>query len=104
MDKREAIDIANKYVKLVGEKFQVEKALLFGSFAKGTNHPDSDIDLAIVFETVDDIIDRQIELMIMRTDDELIIEPHPFILSDFKKSNPVVHEIIKNGIELSEVA
>ncbi len=104
MDKREAINIAKKYAKLIDEKFKVEKIILFGSYAKGTFHKDSDLDLAIVFKTVDDIIERQIELMIMRTDDELIIEPHPFRLSDFEESNPVVHEILKNGIELSEVA
>ena len=103
MDKKEAINIAKQYAKLIDEKFQVEKIILFGSYAKETFHEDSDIDLAIVFKTVDDIIDLQIELMIMRTDDELIIEPHPFRLSDFEKSDPIVHEILKNGIELSEV-
>jgi len=41
--------------------------------------------------------------MIMRTDDDVMIEPHPFRLSDFEESNPVVHEILKNGIDLSEI-
>lgn len=49
MDKREAVNIAKKYVKLIRDKFDVEKVLLFGSFAKGNNHSDSDIDLAIIF-------------------------------------------------------
>ncbi|MCF6270030.1 MAG: nucleotidyltransferase domain-containing protein [Melioribacteraceae bacterium] len=102
MDKKEAINIAKRYVKIVNERFHIEKVLLFGSFAKGTNHSDSDIDLAFVFKSVDDIIDRQIELMIMRTDDDLNIEPHPFRLSDFENSNPVVQEILKYGIELSK--
>lgn len=104
MDKREAIDIAKKYSELVYEKYPILNVFLFGSFAKGTNHADSDIDLAIVFETVDDIIDLQIELMKMRTEDDLLIEPHPFCENEFNMSNPVAAEIIKNGIEINNFA
>jgi len=100
MDKKTAIKIAGRYASLVGNKFQIENVILFGSYAKGTNHRDSDIDLAFVFESIDDIIDMQIELLKMRTDDDLMIEPHPFSLSDFHPSNPMVSEIMKNGIEL----
>jgi len=57
MDKKEAIKIAKRYVDSIRKKYQIENAILFGSFAKGTNHPDSDIDIAIVFKAVDDVID-----------------------------------------------
>jgi predicted nucleotidyltransferase len=100
MDKADAIKIAERYITLVGKKYKIENAILFGSFAKGTNHIDSDIDLAIIFNSIDDIIDLQIELMKMRTDDDLLIEPHPFRAIDFHISNPVVFEILKNGIEI----
>jgi hypothetical protein len=49
---------------------------------------------------VDDIIDLQIQLMQLRSDDDLLIEPHPFKISDFHSSNPLVAEIKKNGIEI----
>jgi len=104
MDKSEAIKITKRYADLIGNKYQIENVILFGSYAKGTNHVDSDIDLAIIFKSIDDIIDMQIELMKMRTDDDLMIEPHPFSLSDFQVSNPVVSEILKNGIELKNYA
>ena len=100
MDKSEAIKTALRYINLIPGKYQVENVILFGSFAKGTNHEDSDIDLAIVFKSIDDIIDMQIELMKMRTDNELMIEPHPFSISDFQLTNPVVSEIVRTGIEL----
>jgi uncharacterized protein len=101
MDKRDAIKIAKRYVDKVSEKYQIENVILFGSFAKGTNHDDSDIDLAIVFKQLhNNIIDMQVELMCLRGDNDLLIEPHPFMLSDFNLSNPVVAEILKNGIEL----
>ncbi len=100
MDKANAIKIAEKYISLVCTKYKIENAILFGSFAKGTNHTDSDIDLAIIFKSIDDVIDLQIDLMKMRTDDDLLIEPHPFRAIDFHISNPVVSEILKNGIEI----
>lgn len=100
MDKADAIKIAERYITLVGTKYKIENAILFGSFAKGTNHSDSDIDLAIIFNSIDDIIDLQIELMKMRTDEDLLIEPHPFRAIDFHISNPVVSEILRNGIEI----
>jgi len=36
----------------------------------------------------------------MRTDEDLLIEPHPFKVSDFNISNPMVEEIKKNGIDI----
>ena len=104
MDKNEAIKIAKRYADSVGRIYHIENVILFGSYAKGTNRVDSDIDLAIIFKSVDDIIDMQIELMKMRTDDDLLIEPHPFSLSNFQTSNPVVSEILKYGIELKNYA
>jgi predicted nucleotidyltransferase len=104
MDQSEAIKIAKNYIANISKKYSIESAILFGSYAKGTNHDDSDIDLAIIFNTVDDIIDLQIELMCLRTDEDLRIEPHPFNISDFTVSNPVAAEILKNGIEIANSA
>lgn len=104
MDKNEAINIAKKYIDSISKKYQIENVILFGSFAKKTNNDNSDIDLAILFKNVDDIIDLQIELMCLRSDDDLLIEPHPFILSDFNITNPLVAEILRNGIEIKNYA
>ncbi|MBL7968715.1 MAG: nucleotidyltransferase domain-containing protein [Prolixibacteraceae bacterium] len=100
MDKDDAIKIAQRYLSLVEKKYNVVEAILFGSFAKGTNHQDSDIDIAIIFKSADDIINLQIELLKMRTEEDLLIEPHPFRAVDFKSSNPVVSEILKSGIKI----
>jgi predicted nucleotidyltransferase len=100
MDQNEAIKLAQGYLSVVAEKYSIEEAILFGSFAKGTQHVDSDIDLAIVFPKVDDLFELQVELMQLRTNQELVIEPHPFALSDFDISDPVVNEILKNGVRL----
>jgi len=100
MDKGEAIRIAEKYVDSICLKYNVIRAILFGSFAKGTFHDDSDIDFSILIKDVDDIIDAQIDLMKMRRGIDSRIEPHPFIFADFNRANPVVNEILKSGVEI----
>ena len=41
---REIMDIVNKYVEVILAHYEVKAIILFGSYAKGTNHEDSDID------------------------------------------------------------
>jgi uncharacterized protein len=98
MDKSKALETVQRYLKKIAGKYQIESAIIFGSYARDTQHKDSDIDLAIIFKSVDDIIDLQIDLMKMRADEDLLIEPHPFSAIDFEISNPVVSEILKTGI------
>lgn len=100
MDKGEAYKIATEYIHSISHKYNIKQALLFGSFAKGNYHEDSDIDIAIVIKNVSDIIDTQIELMKLRRKIDLRIEPHPFKEEDFNISNPVVNEIIKHGVNI----
>lgn len=104
MDKGEALKIATAYIDSISSKYNIRQAILFGSFAKGTNHDDSDIDIAIIVNNVVDIIDAQIDLMKLRRKIDLRIEPHPFMNEDFNQSNPVVHEILKYGIIINNVA
>ncbi len=40
MDKGEAIKIAQRYISNIIRKYNIDKAYLYGSFAKGTNHSD----------------------------------------------------------------
>jgi len=100
VDKREALKIASQYIDILRNKYVILQAFMFGSFAKGTNHEDSDIDIAIVIKNVSDIIDTQIDMMKLRRKVDLRIEPHPFIVNDFNIGNPVVNEILKSGIKI----
>lgn len=101
MGKEEALNIAEKYLRKVSGYYSIINALLFGSYAKGTNNEDSDIDIALVLKNVPDIIDAQIELMKLRRDIDLRIEPHPFREEDFEIDDPIVYEIINNGVKIS---
>ena len=42
------MEIVQKYVKKVCDSYKVKTIILFGSYAKGTEHEDSDIDIAII--------------------------------------------------------
>ena len=99
MAQREIIDLAKRYLNfLKEEKFQISKAYLFGSYAKGTNKIESDIDIAFIFNELKDEIDMQIKLMKLRRKFDLRIEPHPFEKKDLEDDNPFLQEILQTGI------
>lgn len=97
MDKREALNIAIKYAKAVKSKYDFVKIILFGSYAKGNFHEDSDIDIAVILKDYNNLIDTQVDLMRIRRKIDSRIEPHPFREKDFDITNPIVNEIIKHG-------
>ena len=52
MDKREALEKVSEFIKVVVEEYNPLQIILFGSFARGTQNEDSDIDVAVILETV----------------------------------------------------
>jgi uncharacterized protein len=100
MDKREAIKIVRAYKSLLKVHFPLGKVYLFGSFAKGTNREDSDIDVAIVVKKVDGdffLVNPLLWKLRRQIDDR--IEPI-LIESDFDEAG-FLEEIQKNGIEVA---
>jgi predicted nucleotidyltransferase len=104
MDKKNALDIAEKFVSVINGKYKVKRAWLFGSYVTGTQRADSDIDIAIMLNDFDDRLNAQIDLMKLRRNIDLRIEPHPFREKDFSVNNPFVNEILISGIELKSQA
>ena len=101
MDKREIIEVIKKYIFFLKEnKFPVQKVYIFGSYAKGNMHDDSDIDLAIILSDLENSFLTQYQLMRMRRNFDLRIEPHPFREEDFNLGNPFVSEILSTGIRI----
>jgi predicted nucleotidyltransferase len=52
LDKAEVREIAVKYTNKVRQFYSPKQIILFGSYINGNPHADSDIDIAIVFESV----------------------------------------------------
>lgn len=93
--------IVKKYVDAISKNFNIKEVYVFGSYAKGTNHEDSDIDVAVVLDSNNDIIDLMVELMMYTQDIDLRIEPHPFKIEDFEEGNPFIDEIKNTGLKVA---
>ncbi len=95
------------FVKLIQERFtDIETVYVFGSYASGTSNKDSDIDLALIFKNLHDSkrFDLQVQLMLLASQIDTRIEPHPISSDDFYSDNPFVVEIKKTGFEFLENA
>jgi uncharacterized protein len=53
MANREIIDKLTNYKLLVSKHFDIDELVLYGSYAKGTQNADSDIDVAVVVNSID---------------------------------------------------
>ena len=63
MAEGETINTCRNYIRSVAEGYNLTKAYLFGSYAKGTNTADSDIDIALVLKNSGNPLDIQLDLM-----------------------------------------
>ena len=90
-----------RYIKEISKKFNIKEVYVFGSYAKGTNHEDSDIDIAVVLDSNSDTIDLMVELMILTQKIDLRIEPHPIKTKDFEEGNPFIDEIKSTGVKVA---
>lgn len=100
MVKKSILDTAVKYIKLIPRNLEIKKAYIFGSYAKGLEKEDSDIDIALVIGNMTDFFSTQMQLMRIRRKVDLRIEPHPIGESDFTNMNPFANEIQESGIEI----
>lgn len=79
----------------------LDRAILFGSYARGTAGKWSDIDIALIskdFTGVGFYDRKKVNPFLIKVDSR--IEPHPFTSEDFKEDNPFVKEILNYGIEI----
>lgn len=97
------MEIVQKYVKTICENYKVYAIILFGSYAKGTEHEDSDIDIAIITDDFEnDIFDEELNLMRLRRKIDTRIEPHIIRIEDYKNAEtPFIQEVINTGIKVA---
>lgn len=82
----------------------VERAMLFGSYAKGTARADSDIDLAVFFSTVKScLLDEYRALVRICSKTGLDIQVQVFDVCELSEPCGIVEEIVRYGVELEEV-
>lgn len=89
------------YSRLIPPEMSLKKVYLFGSYAKGEQREDSDIDIAVVLNNMTDYFETQMQLMRLRRNIDLRIEPHPIFIDDFNEVNPLANEVLSLGIEIA---
>ena len=96
MDKGQAIELARKYKAMVAERLPLKALYLYGSYSKGNYREDSDIDIAVVVESLsDNYFDDTPLLWKLRRRISNLIEP---VLLTEDMDNPLYRDITKTGI------
>ena len=96
------MDSIKKYIEKISQYYKIEAIILFGSYAKGTENEDSDIDIAIISSDFNDIIEDGAKLIGLTWKIDTRIEPHPITTEDYKKvSNPFIREVVDTGIKVA---
>jgi predicted nucleotidyltransferase len=79
----------------------VEKIIIFGSYAKGTNEPSSDIDIAVFFNTEEAVLLEQFRTLAkICACPEIDIQVQAFLASELNEPCGIIEEIVKYGIEI----
>jgi len=97
MELKEDINNAiNRYAELVKKILPVEMIILYGSHAKGTEHKNSDIDIAIVVDDLEeDYLDMSARLYSLCREVNSDIEPKLIIKKDNRSG--FLESILKYG-------
>ena len=91
---------------LIVKGIKVEKTILYGSYASGLSHEDSDVDLAVISSDFGRNKFEEGKLLLKiawRIDPRL--NPIPVSKEAFEKETwiPLIHEIKQKGVELGRV-
>lgn len=92
-----------KIARQVVEAYQPEKIILFGSYAYGEPHKDSDIDLLIIKKTSRPFIDRLVQVRKILTDPNRSVPLETIVLTPkelnarLKIGDQFIQEIVTRG-------
>ena len=98
LDKEKAREIAYKYSLEVAKAIKPDKVVLFGSYANGTPHNESDIDVAVFVSGLDDDAwyDTRILLQHLRWNRAFLdIEPH--LMEEANDKSGFAAHVLKTG-------
>jgi predicted nucleotidyltransferase len=100
----ETIALIETFVKSVeADNINVEKVILFGSYAKGNYNENSDIDLAIISpdfketEQIKNMSSLLLKASMLKAD----IQSLPFSVDEYNHPKGIMEEILDTGIELN---
>ena len=94
-------DVKN-YANDVRRVFPIDKAFLYGSYAKGTADELSDVDVCFFISGYNGKTRFEISLQLFKLCEgyKAYIEPRVFETAEIERNNPFVNEIIRTGHEI----
>ena len=95
--------ILASYVADVKNVLPIEKAYLYGSYAKGTQSEYSDVDVCFFLPTFGSKRSVDIVMILLAIAGQypgLDIEPRVFQTSEIERGNPFVKEVLQTGQEI----
>ena len=105
VDLETVITIVQQYIADVKKVLPIDKVYLYGSYAKGTQRENSDVDICFFSEAFEPLrsLDILTELFCLKNkyDPYLLIEPNAFPTSELYNDNPFVKEILRTGREIA---
>jgi len=103
LDRNAVIETVRNYARDIEDKgVNPRKVILYGSFAKGTQHEWSDIDVALVADEFSGFTFNDLDLfpLVSIKKPYTRIEAKTYQTEYFRKGDPFINEILKEGIEI----
>ena len=96
LDKAAAINAVKQYAEAVTKEFSPTAIVLYGSYAKGNPHDDSDIDVAVIFDGFSgDWL--QTSTRLWRLIESISFDIEPVLLDSTEDKSGFVRNIYKTG-------
>ena len=106
MDKEKARKLVEEYAKIVTKNMIVNKIILYGSYARGEQTSESDVDIALILknENPDDLHDKMVDIVVdYELDLAVTLSVVPIEMEQYlewKTTLPFYKNIEKEGIIL----
>jgi predicted nucleotidyltransferase len=105
LDVEAVMDTVEKYVADVKNVYPIDTVYLYGSYARGTQQWDSDVDLCFFLRNIDSRQSADVGIALLgmtrKYDPRVCIEPRVFPVSELGNDNPFVKEVLRTGHEIT---
>lgn len=99
--KKDVKKIVRRFARLLSREIRIQKVILFGSYASGRPHRDSDIDIAVVSLDLGkgNEMEEMTYLLKKAHEIDFDLEPHPYHPAELRRpeKSSFAYEILKTG-------